>query len=138
MRFAPPPMAFDRIVRAVPNAVKANASDSVKFTHAPVPSHYDLEMANPQRRLAECKAAMDDRPEMALLKNELALGAVSGCVDLQCGSAKDFDHVVSCSYGGHCPSHPRNIAKVNGPEKEMLRTYSKSTIGLTSAAHKKG
>jgi hypothetical protein len=138
IRFAPPPMEFLQVKRAVPNAVRANASDSVKFTHVTLPSHYSLEFQEPNARLAECKQNHDDRlADMGLLANELALGSVSGCVDLQSGSAKDFDHIVSTGYGGHAPSHARNIAKVNGPEKEVLRTYSKSPLGLSDAAHKR-
>jgi hypothetical protein len=136
-RMAPPPMQFDRVPRAVPNAVKANASDSVRFTHAPVPSHSQLEFADPRQRLEECRAAVLSRADAGILKNELALGSVSGSVDLQAGTAKDFDHIVSSGYGGHCPAHPRNISAVQGPAKEVLRTWSKSPLGLVSAAHKK-
>lgn len=136
-RLAPTPMQFDRIPRAVPNAVRANASDSVRFTHAAVLSHNSLEFADPNQRSIECRTALEDRPEMGALKFELALDSVSGSVDLQAGTAKDFDHIVSSGYGGHCPAHPRNISRVNGPAREVLRTYSKSPIGLTSAAHRK-
>jgi hypothetical protein len=127
-RLAPAKELYSTGPRTRPNAVRQNASDSVRFTYMQQPSSYEVEYKAPYDTHEGAHLVHDSVRLPRPLRYERAIVEVAGGSDLMPGTSKVMPHIVSHGYTGHVPAHPRNVARINGPGHEVLREHSRCAL----------